>query len=58
MDRAYQGKRFGNETSDEKRIFCSSCAAEPGLFITLLDSRNGTQHRVFRCECGEIVWDD
>ena len=58
MDRAYQSKRTGNETGDEKRISCSACAAEPSLFVLLLDSRSGKQHRLFKCECGEIVWDD
>ena len=58
MDRVHQSKRIGNEAGGDKRISCSSCAAEPSLFITLLDSRNGKQHRVFKCECGELVWDD
>ena len=58
MDRVHQSKRIGSDAGDDKRIFCSSCAAEPSLFIWLLDSRNGKQHRVFKCECGEIVWDD
>lgn len=58
MDRVHQSKRTGSEASDEKRIFCSSCAAEPSLFISLLDTRSGKQHRLFKCECGKIVWDD
>lgn len=53
-----QNKRIGNETRDEEQIFCSSCAAEPHLFIPLLNSRNGKQYRVFRCECGKIIWDE
>jgi hypothetical protein len=58
MDRAYQSKRAGLEAAHEKPVFCPSCAAQPVLFISLLDSRNGKQHRVFKCECGELVWDD
>lgn len=58
MSRIDQNKRNGNETRDETEIFCSSCAAAPHLFISLLDSRNGKQHRVFRCECGKIIWDE
>jgi hypothetical protein len=58
MDRVHQSKRTGSEASDEKRIFCSACAAEPNLFISLLDTQSGKQHRLFKCECGKIVWDD
>jgi hypothetical protein len=58
MDRAHQSKRTGSEAGDEKPIFCSSCAAEPAQFISLLDTRSGKQHRVFKCDCGKIVWDD
>ena len=58
MDRAFQRKPIGNETGEEKPIFCASCAAEPSLFIPILDTRNGKQHRLFKCECGAIIWDD
>ena len=53
-----QNKRIANEARDGKEILCSSCAAEPHLFVSLLDSRNGKQYRVFRCECGKIIWDE
>jgi hypothetical protein len=58
MDRIHQNKHIGGEARDDDPIFCSSCAAQPSQFISVLDSRNGKQHRVFKCECGEIVWDD
>jgi hypothetical protein len=58
MDRARQSKRIGNEASDEKPIVCSSCAAQTSLFIPLLDSQNGKLYRLFKCECGKLVWDD
>ena len=58
MDRVHQSKRTGGEAGDDKRIFCPSCTAEPSLFISLLDTRSGNQHRLFKCECGKIVWDD
>jgi len=58
MDRACQSRRTGNEAGDEKPIFCSSCAAQPAEFLSLLDTRSGKQHRVFRCECGALIWDD
>jgi hypothetical protein len=51
-------RRAANETRDEKWIFCSKCAAEPRLFLSLLDSRKGGQYRVFRCQCGEMIWDE
>jgi hypothetical protein len=58
MDGVRQIKRTGNEAGDEKRLFCSSCAAEPAEFLSLLDTRSGKQHRLFRCECGALIWDD
>jgi hypothetical protein len=58
VDRNYQNKHIGGETRDGNQIFCSSCAAQPGQFISVLDSRNGKRHRIFKCECGEIFWDD
>ena len=47
----------GNGHRNEKQKFCPRCAAEPRLFLSLLDSRNGEQYRVFECQCGKIVWD-
>ena len=53
-----ENERVGNEARDGKATFCSSCAAEQPVFISLLDSRTGAQYRVYRCECGKIIWDD
>lgn len=53
-----QNNRVGNATHDGNAMFCSSCAAKSHLFISLLDSRTGKQYRVYRCECGTIIWDD
>jgi hypothetical protein len=58
MDHNDPSRRAANETCDEKRIFCSKCAAEPRLFLSLLDSRKGGQYRMFRCQCGEIISDE
>ena len=58
MDHDDPTRRAAKETRDEKRIFCSKCAAEPRSFLSLLDSRKGDQYRVFKCQCGEIIWDE
>jgi hypothetical protein len=50
-------RRAGNETRNKEQIFCPRCAAEPRLFLSLLDPRKGEQYQVFECQCGEIVWD-
>ena len=34
-------RRAAKETRDEKRIFCSKCAAEPRSFLSLLDFPEG-----------------
>jgi hypothetical protein len=51
-------RRVGNQTRNQKQIFCPRCPAKPHLFLSLLDSRKGEQYRVFECQCGEIIWDE
>jgi hypothetical protein len=58
MDYNDPTRRAANETRDAERIFCSKCAGEPHLLLSLLDSRKGGQYRVFGCQCGEIIWDE
>jgi formate dehydrogenase maturation protein FdhE len=48
----------GNKAQDNNDIFCPRCAIRPMLVIVMLDSRKGKTIRVFRCQCGEMLWDD
>jgi len=37
---------------------CPSCNALPTLVDTMLDPRNGRIIRLYRCTCGERIWDE
>jgi hypothetical protein len=58
MDHNDPTRRAGIELRNEKQIFCPRCAAEPRLFLSLLDSRKGEKYRVFECQCGKIIWEE
>lgn len=51
-------KRPGNKARDDDRFFCSTCASKPLRVIVILDTRKGRTVRLFKCECGELIWDD
>ena len=56
MDRTDPDKHPGKEARDAKQVFCPKCALELRLMIDVLDSRTGEIYRLFRCNCGELVW--
>jgi hypothetical protein len=58
MDHIDPNRPAGNEAREPKQIFCPKCAAEPRLFLSLVDTRNGKQYRVHECQCGEIIWEE
>ena len=60
MGRADPDKRPGREVRDNNRIFsCPVCACEPLRVIFILDSTQRDRTvRLFKCECGELIWDD
>jgi len=58
MDHIDPNRPTGGQASEERQIFCPKCAAEPRLFLSLLDTRNGKHHLVFECRCGELIWQD
>ena len=37
---------------------CPTCAAFPDIASRFLDPRTGKTIRLYRCQCGEHVWDD
>ena len=47
------------EQSDQaKRPRCPSCNALAILVDTMLDPRKGKVVRLYRCSCGERIWDE
>ena len=48
----------GNQARENDDISCPRCAIRPLLVIAMLDPCKGKMVRVFRCRCGEMVWDD
>jgi formate dehydrogenase maturation protein FdhE len=61
MDRAdseqHVNDRVQNQ-NDERIIFCPTCASNPDLIISMLDTCKGRTVRLFECQCGEVIWDD
>ena len=59
MDYADPEKRPDTEVrDDEKIVFCPKCAAEQRAVLVILDTSKGVAVRLFRCACGELIWDD
>jgi len=60
MDRTVTRKDGRLPTPDEPvtRPRCPSCNALPVLVDTMLDPRKGTIVRLYRCSCGERIWDE
>ena len=59
MDHADPEKRPDKEVrDDDKLVFCPKCAAEQRSVLVILDTSKGIPARLFRCACGELIWDD
>ncbi len=56
MDRIDPNQHSGRGASKSDAVFCPKCAAALRIVVDILDSRNGQVFRLFRCECGEFVW--
>lgn len=58
MRRADPEKRPSEFACDSERSSCPACALEPLRVIVILDTCRGRTVRLFKCECGELIWDD
>jgi hypothetical protein len=60
MDRRDPDKHPGSKArdDDDTGLLCPSCASEPARAIAILDTSKGKTVRLFRCQCGELIWDD
>ena len=57
MSLHHQEQLPAQETQDQGPR-CPTCAAYPRLAQSMLDTRNGRTVRLYRCQCGERIWDD
>jgi hypothetical protein len=37
---------------------CPNCAALPHLVTNMLDTHRGKNVRLYRCDCGQRIWDE
>jgi hypothetical protein len=58
MDRANPDKSLDKKTREAEQIFCPKCASAPLAFVKILDPRDGKTHRLFRCRCGQLIWNE
>ena len=57
MDRADPDKRPDGGTRGNDRI-CPTCDSDSLRAAVILDTRKGKTVRVFKCQCGELIWGD
>lgn len=53
----HQEELSAQQTQDP-RPRCPTCAAFPHLTHAILEPRTGKTVRLYRCRCGERIWDD
>ena len=42
-----------------KQVLCPACRAFASrIAFDILDPRNGMTVRIYRCDCGQHIWDD
>ncbi len=49
---------LANAPTQEDGPRCPTCAAFPKLATKFLDPQTGKIIRLYRCTCGERIWDD
>jgi formate dehydrogenase maturation protein FdhE len=58
MDRADLDKNSDKKAREDEQIFCPKCASTPHGSIKVLDTRSGKTYRLFRCQCGQLIWNE
>ena len=51
-------KRLPPDPQPEDELRCAACSAVPRLIQRMLDPRSGKTLRLYRCQCGEHVWEE
>ena len=46
------------EQTEDRELRCHACSAVPRLTQRILDPRTGKTLGLYRCECGEHVWEE
>jgi len=53
-----QDKDLPEPQNQDQELRCHTCSAFPRLAQRMLDPRTGKTFRLYRCECGESVWEE
>jgi len=52
-------KEDPSRRNGRKWVLCPKCGASTwGIVLSLPDSKTGKIVRIYRCDCGEYIWDD
>ena len=51
-------KRLPDPQTEDHELRCAACSAVPRLIQRMLDPRSGKTLRLYRCQCGEHVWEE
>jgi hypothetical protein len=55
MDTVDPDKCAGAKPRDDE-VFCPNCAERAHPYIDVLDTSRGQTYRLYKCRCGQIVW--
>jgi hypothetical protein len=58
MDRNDPDKDTRDEARKQDQMFCPRCAAPLMSVLDILDTVHDRTERLFRFQCGEIIWPD
>ena len=52
-----ENKQLPEPQSQDQELRCHACSAFPRLAHRILDPRTGKMFGLYRCECGQGVWE-
>jgi hypothetical protein len=53
-----EDKQWPEQQNQDRELRCQACSAFPRLAYRILDPRTGKMFRLYRCECGQSVWEE
>jgi hypothetical protein len=51
-------KELPEPPTEDQQLRCQSCSAVPRLAQRILDPNTGRTFRLYRCQCGESIWEE
>jgi hypothetical protein len=51
-------KELPQQPTQDQGPRCPTCAGFPRLLTSILQPRSGKTVKLFRCDCGERIWND